>query len=262
MHDREHLSDRELVLAADDELGSERARVHLEACAECNKRVAEFEGIVSQVAQAHRNRSDSQLPSIAGPRAMLRARISDMTARKASRRIPLRLFAGAFGFAALIMVAVASILTMRHSSPRNESISLASTAVIVLPNHDVTPGAVRPASLEQVCAMAQEEVVKEVSPSQRERVFAEYGIAAAQGGDYEVDYLITPGLGGDDDIRNLWPEPYHTATWNAHVKDALEERLHEMVCSRQLDLAAAQKAIATNWIAAYQKYVRAVPAKD
>jgi hypothetical protein len=41
----------------------------------------------------------------------------------------------------------------------------------------------------------------------------------------------------------------------------LEERLHEMVCSHQLDLAAAQKAIATDWIVAYQKYVRAVPAK-
>lgn len=109
--------------------------------------------------------------------------------------------------------------------------------------------------------MAREEVVKEVSPSQREKVLAEYGIPAAQAGDYEVDYLITPGLGGNDDIRNLWPEPYHTANWNAHVKDALEERLHEMVCSHQLDLETAQKAIATDWIAAYQKYVWSASAK-
>jgi hypothetical protein len=261
MQDREHLSDRELVLAADDELGSERARVHLEVCAECKERAANFEGIVAQVAQAHRNSVDSQLPSIARPRAVLRGRISETIAHEASRRAPRRLFAGAFGFAALTMVALASILTMRHLVTRDESVPPASTTVSVLPNRNVTPGAVRAASLEQVCAVAQEEVVKDVSPSQRERVFAEYGIPAAQRGDYEVDYLITPGLGGNDDIRNLWPEPYHTAKWNAHVKDALEERLHEMVCSHQLDLAAAQKAIATDWIVAYQKYVRAVPAK-
>ncbi len=107
--------------------------------------------------------------------------------------------------------------------------------------------------------MPHEQVVKEVSPSQREKVFEEYGIPSARSAEYEVDYLITPGLGGDDDIRNLWPEPYHSATWNAHVKDALEERLHEMVCSDQLDLAEAQKAIATDWIAAYRKYVNARP---
>ncbi|MGB6727402.1 MAG: hypothetical protein WBE74_16040, partial [Terracidiphilus sp.] len=86
-------------------------------------------------------------------------------------------------------------------------------------------------------------------------------ISVAQSDEYEVDYLITPGLGGDDDIRNLWPEPYHSATWNSHLKDELEERLHEMVCSDQLDLSVAQNAIASNWIAAYQKYVAATQSK-
>jgi hypothetical protein len=38
------------------------------------------------------------------------------------------------------------------------------------------------------------------------------------------------------------------------VKDALEDRLHDMVCSGQLDLATAQHDIATNWISAYKKY--------
>jgi hypothetical protein len=42
--------------------------------------------------------------------------------------------------------------------------------------------------------------------------------------------------------------------WNSRVKDALEERLHEMVCSGQLDLTTAQHDIATDWIAAYRKY--------
>jgi len=70
----------------------------------------------------------------------------------------------------------------------------------------------------------------------------------------EIDYLIAPRLGATDDIRNLWPEPYRARAWNAHVKDALEERLHQMVCSGQLDLSTAQHDIATDWIAAYKKY--------
>ena len=43
--------------------------------------------------------------------------------------------------------------------------------------------------------------------------------------------------------------------WNARKKDVLEERLHEMVCSHRLDLSVAQEAIASNWIAAYERYV-------
>jgi hypothetical protein len=74
--------------------------------------------------------------------------------------------------------------------------------------------------------------------------------------DYELDHLITPALGGTDDIHNLWPEPYAATEWNAHVKDQLEDLLHQRVCSGQLDLATAQHDIATDWIAAYKKYFR------
>lgn len=40
------------------------------------------------------------------------------------------------------------------------------------------------------------------------------------------------------------------------MKDALEDRLREMVCDGSLDLMEAQREIATNWIAAYKKYFR------
>jgi hypothetical protein len=104
--------------------------------------------------------------------------------------------------------------------------------------------------------MTHEEVVAEVPTSLRQKVFQEYGIVNANAGDYEIDYLIAPGLGGVEAISNLWPEPYTSRTWNAHVKDALEERLHEMVCAGQLDLSTAQRDIAADWIAAYKKYFR------
>ena len=88
----------------------------------------------------------------------------------------------------------------------------------------------------------------------RQRVFEEYGIPYAHPEAYEVDYLITPALGGADDIHNLWPQSYSSTAWNARVKDALEDRMRDMVCQGNLDLAVAQSEIASDWIAAYKKY--------
>ena len=86
------------------------------------------------------------------------------------------------------------------------------------------------------------------------QVFAAYGMDPAQAGAYEVDYLITPELGGAHTVRNLWPQPY-SARWNARVKDRLEHRLHQLVCQGKVNLATAQHDIATDWIGAYRKYV-------
>ena len=72
--------------------------------------------------------------------------------------------------------------------------------------------------------------------------------------DFEVDFLITPGLGGSNDIHNLWPERYYSTVWNASVKDELEDRLPEMVSNGELDLSTAQRDISTDWIVAYKKY--------
>jgi hypothetical protein len=43
------------------------------------------------------------------------------------------------------------------------------------------------------------------------------------------------------------------------VKDALERKLHRLVCAGELDLKTAQQAIASNWIEAYKKYVSEHP---
>ena len=48
--------------------------------------------------------------------------------------------------------------------------------------------------------------------------------------------------------------PNSSAVWNARVKDALEDRLHDLVCDGRLDLATAQRDISSDWIAAYKKY--------
>jgi hypothetical protein len=117
----------------------------------------------------------------------------------------------------------------------------------------LTPGAARTVDREALCNSTLPK--NQMVPADlRERVFQAYGIAHPDPGKYEVDYLITPALGGADDIRNLWPQPYLSTVWNARVKDELEDRLRDLVCGGRLDLAEAQRDISTDWIAAYKKY--------
>jgi hypothetical protein len=123
----------------------------------------------------------------------------------------------------------------------------------MVPNPQLTPGATVFMTREQVCRAGSDK--NAVVPAEvRRRVFAAYGIGKDAPRDYEVDYLITPALGGADDIRNLWPESYRAVVWNARVKDALEDRMRELVCSGQLDLGTAQREIAMDWIGSYKKY--------
>jgi hypothetical protein len=75
-----------------------------------------------------------------------------------------------------------------------------------------------------------------------------------------AEHLVPLELGGSNELRNLWPQPYHVV-WNAHVKDRLENTLHRMVCAnpQQITLAAAQHLIATDWIAAYKTVIGPTP---
>jgi hypothetical protein len=56
-----------------------------------------------------------------------------------------------------------------------------------------------------------------------------------------------------------WPQSSKTSPWNSYVKDALERKLHNLVCADKLDLKTAQREIASNWIEAYKKYVGKSP---
>jgi hypothetical protein len=126
-----------------------------------------------------------------------------------------------------------------------------------LPNHALTPGMTRPVELDTVCsANENDDLDPEVPQQTRKAVFQEYGISMERSAkDFQVDYLISPQLGGTDDVRNLWPQSYQEKTWNAHAKDVLERHLSQMVCEKKITLAQAQHEIASNWIAAYRKYL-------
>jgi Excalibur calcium-binding domain len=91
-------------------------------------------------------------------------------------------------------------------------------------------------------------------------VYAEYAIVSRVTGQYEIDHLIPLELGGANTISNLWPELNdHPKPGVINSKDLLENKLHDLVCAGQLGLPAAQHAIATDWYAAYLRYVSPIP---
>jgi hypothetical protein len=118
----------------------------------------------------------------------------------------------------------------------------ASFVPMSFPATELTPGVARSETRDQVCR-SSEGKNRAVPAALRRQVFALYGMPATDPKAYEVDYLITPALGGANDIGNLWPQSYSSTMWNARVKDALEDRLHELVRSGDVDLRTAQREI-------------------
>jgi hypothetical protein len=114
-------------------------------------------------------------------------------------------------------------------------------------------------TIKDICTPGYSKKVRAVTDALRDQAFKKHGIMSYQRGEYQLDHLIPLSLGGSNSIKNLWPLPKNTSPWNARAKDALEVRLHKLVCSGQVDLETAQHAIAADWIEAHRKYIDAGP---
>lgn len=122
-----------------------------------------------------------------------------------------------------------------------------------LPDSGCTPGAIFPsATTSQICQSGYASSVRNVPTSEKDQVYAEYGIASHYSGQYEVDHLVSLELGGSNDIANLWPE-LANPTPGFHQKDQAENYLHDQVCAGKVSLQQAQQEIATNWLSIYQQ---------
>lgn len=140
---------------------------------------------------------------------------------------------------------------------------------IALPKPRLTPGAlnssVRQADIYRtICVRGW---TRRVRPPERyterlkRRQIREYGYRDRRLRDYEEDHLIPLELGGSaTSPKNLWPEPHHVlGGWGSYAKDRLENRLNHMVCRGRLSLASARRMIASNWVAAYRRFLGPVP---
>lgn len=120
----------------------------------------------------------------------------------------------------------------------------------------VTPGAVRQGvTAKQLCDPSfHTGTVRNVPESEKMQACAEYGIDKAHctGATYEIDHLISLEIGGSNDIKNLWPQPY-AGPLGAHQKDIIENALHRQVCAGKISLSDAQTCISQDWYACAKK---------
>jgi hypothetical protein len=122
-----------------------------------------------------------------------------------------------------------------------------------LQDPDCTPGAIiDTATTDQICTPGYARTVRNVPTSEKDQVYAEYGIESHSPGEYEVDHLVSLELGGSNDIANLWPEAA-SPTPGFHQKDRVENYLHDQVCSGSVPLKQAQIQIATDWLVIYNQ---------
>ncbi len=127
----------------------------------------------------------------------------------------------------------------------------------VLPDPACTPGAVDPgvtqSNLPQtICRSGYSSSVRAPATETdkaKQGSLRQYGEQSTKTTEY--DHLISLELGGTNATSNLWPEPNAgTATGTTNPKDSVENQLHTAICSGQITLVDAQKAIATDWTTA------------
>ena len=174
------------------------------------------------------------------------------------------------GLAVVAVLVVCGVAVARPWVERATGPVAASSGVVAarsgsLPDPSLAPGAVNPAVTQAnigktICVRGWARTVRPpegYTYDLKRRQMRAYGYADRRLGHYEEDHLVSLELGGaPDDPRNLWPEPRRSADgWDADRKDELEDALNRLVCSGRLPLVEAQRAIATDWIAAYRRYV-------
>lgn len=256
-----HLSDEDILKFIDGEIEESRIEAvehHLAICSGCRARQSHMRVTLAEAGEVLSKTYSRQPSSEIDSQLLLRARLSALDGDRQSwlKRLrqtiaPARIMA----YASLLIVMLAAIVLYSHNRPIKSPL-LANPGEFTIPIPSFTPGATRPVTLAEICQSSDDNQDPNVSPSLRQAVLQEYGIAQETSNKkYQIDYLINPQLGGTDDIRNLWPQSYNSRLWNAQAKDILERRLHQMVCSGSIDLAVAQREIATDWIAAYRKYI-------
>jgi len=139
----------------------------------------------------------------------------------------------------------------------------ASAKDLTLPDPDLTPGVSRALSMDVICNTKWGKDARHVTAAMKKQVFQNYGLTGnndpacvpdKSGRHCEVDHLISRELGGADDVKNLWPQPYGSSPWNAVLKDRVENRLYKEVCAKNISLARARREIKTDWRVPYRRY--------
>ena len=187
----------------------------------------------------------------------------------------------------LVLLAMFVLLTSGASGQTEEvaakhNYRLHPGTQVLLNDQELTPGVVETTDLKKVCSYSNASDPRKVTQKMKLASDAEYGIDMKKPIEgtkvpkgfhrpslYERDHLISRELGGADDIKNIWTQPYYLKP-GAVEKDAVENWLHAQVCPPSpkcphcvgtMDLKQAQHDIATDWYAVYLKMNELKPGK-
>jgi hypothetical protein len=124
---------------------------------------------------------------------------------------------------------------------------------VSVPKKALTPGDVTTTNTTQVCNRTPAQNAQTIPVGLESGVFSEYRIGPTQQSRYLLDLLVPVSLGGAMTLSNIWPA---TVEGTGFVQKAqLNHILKDDVCHRFLTLRQAQRALETNWYAAWLKYV-------
>ena len=138
-----------------------------------------------------------------------------------------------------------------------------------LPNRLLTPGAINPAVTQanihsNICVSGWTRTVRPpvtyTNQLKYSQLHSGYNLDSDMSlKDYEEDHQVPLEVGGSPtSAQNLWPEPRNIRL-GAAVKDQLENRMHDLLCSGQVTLKTAQSVFMINWESGYKKYIGALP---
>jgi len=127
-----------------------------------------------------------------------------------------------------------------------------------LPDPRCTPGSIDPIVTQSdiratICKGGWTD--PHLRPPESQTETFKYGVAYPAYGtpradESELDHLVPLELGGSNDATNLWPE---VGKPSGNPKDKVENALNAAVCDGRVSLAAAQQAIASDWLTAEKR---------
>jgi hypothetical protein len=123
----------------------------------------------------------------------------------------------------------------------------------IYPDPNLTPGKVyKKVTKEDVCTSGYSKRVRDVASATKHKVYENYKLSYPKSdGSWEVDHFIPLGIGGSNDISNLWPEPASPKPGFLE-KDVVENYLHKEICSGNIDIKVAQFMIHNDWYKVYK----------
>ena len=106
------------------------------------------------------------------------------------------------------------------------------------PNRNLTPGLIRTSDVSDICGHTTG-VYRNTTQAMKNQVKAQYGNPK---GEIEIDHFYPLGIGGADDVKNLWPQPAP----EFRAKDKIETQLRLQLCKGKITQDQA-KGIIDNW---------------